>query len=457
MSRIETDSLGEVSISENAYWGAQTERSLKNFAIGEDKFPKVFIKNYALLKKIAAQANLVAKDLSDKKAKLIMQACDEILKGEYDDQFPLSIWQTGSGTQTNMNLNEVIANLASELAGKELGSKYIHPNDDVNKGQSSNDSFPTAMQMSIVELLESDFLPAAKALILALKNKAEEFKSILKIGRTHLMDAVPMTCTQEFEAWACLLEEALININHSQKWLLELPIAGTAIGTGINCSKNFGKDFIEILNGCTGLAFTQAENKFSKISAHDNVAAISANLKIFAGSLNKVANDIRWLGSGPRCGLSELLLPENEPGSSIMPGKVNPTQCEAVSMLCGQVYGNDAAVSFGAANGQLQLNTYKPMMLYNVIHSIRLLSDGMMSFNNHCIMGLKLNKNKIDHYLERSLMVVTALVPKIGYEKASKVAQQAYKSNSTVKEEVLKQGLMSSDEFESLSNFERLV
>lgn len=456
MSRTEVDSLGKVEIPEDKYWGAQTQRSLENFAIGDDRFPEVFIKNYAILKKAAALANKKIGKLEAKQSELIAKACDEIIEGKLASHFPLKVWQTGSGTQTNMNLNEVISNRASELGGASIGDKLVHPNDHVNMGQSSNDTFPTVMQMSATEALKSA-IPAIDALTESLDKKAEEFKGIVKIGRTHLMDAVPMTVGQEFSAWAKQLKDAKRTIEQAAASVRELPIGGTAIGTGLNASDEFTTEIILRLNELTGEEFSSCENKFVKIAAHDDLAALSSSLKIYALAFTKVANDVRLLGSGPRCGLAELLLPENEPGSSIMPGKVNPTQCEAVTMVCAQVVGNDAAISFGAASGQFQLNAYKPLIIHNLLHSIRLLTDASSSFEKNCVSGLQVNKKTVQSYLEGSLMLVTALAPKLGYETCSKIAQAAYRNGTTIKEEAVSKGLVTEKEFDEIVDAKKMI
>lgn len=466
MSRYETDSLGKVKIPKHALWGAQTQRSLKNFEIGADVFPFIFIKNYAILKKAAAHANFRVGKLDESKAALIQKVCDEIIEGKHRDQFPLKVWQTGSGTQTNMNLNEVIANRASLLDGKgiDIGieNRVLHPNDDVNMSQSSNDTFPTVMQMSAVEAFESAI---SKMMSLAdgLEHKAQEFHEKVKIGRTHLMDAVPMRVGQEFGAWASQLKHGIAHVQESARELYRLPIGGTAIGTGLNASDEFTKEVLSSINSLTGRCgksgseFLSCENKFSKIAAHDDLAVFSAAFKSFAISLMKVANDIRLLGSGPRCGLGELILPANEPGSSIMPGKVNPTQCEAITMVCAQVIGNDVAISFGASHGQFQLNAYKPLIIHNLLHSIELIGSSCHSFEKHCVEGIALNEARLKELMESSLMIVTALTPVLGYEKCSKIAQKAYQNGTNIREEVLAEDLMSAARFDSLVNPEKML
>lgn len=456
MARIESDSLGKVEVPEDKLWGAQTQRSLENFKIGQDTFPFVLIKNFAILKKSAAIVNGKKGEISKDKADLISSACDEIISGKLGDNFPLKVWQTGSGTQTNMNLNEVIANKAALLANKEIGKNFIHPNDEVNRGQSSNDTFPTAMQMACVEAAE-EFVSFANDLIKTLGKKEKAFRGQVKIGRTHLMDAVPMTVGQEFSAWKAQLEQAVSRIELAIDDVKTLPIGGTAIGTGLNASKDFDENIVKQINKITGNNFRTIENKFSKIAAHDDIASLSSALKNYSLALMKLANDIRWLGSGPRCGLAELLLPANEPGSSIMPGKVNPTQCEAVTMVCAQVVGNDTAVTIGAGHGQLQLNAFKPLMVHNTLSSIELLKDAGESFRVNCLEGIEINKAKLEEYLERSLMLVTALTPILGYEKCSKIAQAAYKNGTTIREEVLSEKLMSEDEFNKATDLSTLT
>ena len=457
MYRIEKDSMGEVKISQDKYWGAQTQRSLENFPISNETFPNEFIHNYAHLKKACAKANESLGKLDEKKSQAICEACDEIIDGRFDEHFPLKVWQTGSGTQTNMNVNEVIANRATELLGGGLGDKLVHPNDDVNMGQSSNDTFPTAMQISAALSCRSNLIPSLKSFESSLTRKAEEFKNEYKIGRTHLMDAVPMTVGQEFGTWASQVKQARESLEHIIAWCEELPIGGTAIGTGLNTSRSFSSLVVEELNESLGADFTASSNKFSKIASHDDLLGLSGSLKICASTLMKIANDIRLLGSGPRCGLSELLLPENEPGSSIMPGKVNPTQCEAMSMACAQVVGNDCAISFGAMHGHLQLNAYKPLILHNILKSIRLLNDSVSSFEKRCLKGIKLNQNKLKQYKENSLMIVTALAPKIGYEKASKIAHNAYENETSIWEEVEKEGLMELKDFQAIIDFDKMA
>jgi len=457
MQRTEKDSMGEVQISQDKYWGAQTQRSLENFPIGQETFPFEFIQNYAYLKKACARANETLGKLDSNKASSISNACDEVIEGKFNKHFPLKVWQTGSGTQTNMNVNEVVSNRATELMGGKLGDKLVHPNDHVNMSQSSNDTFPTVMQMSCIVQIKKRLIPSIENLINSIRSKSKEFNEEIKIGRTHLMDAVPMTCGQEFSTWACQLEQSLDGVKSSLSWVSELPIGGTAIGTGLNASNEFSKLVVENLNSYLGLKFAPLDNKFSKIASHDDLLHLSGCLKTIASALIKVANDVRLLGSGPRCGLAELLLPENEPGSSIMPGKVNPTQCEAMTMVCAQVVGNDAAVSFGAMHGQLQLNAYKPLMIHNILNSIRLLSDGAESFDSRCIQGIKINTPRLLEYREKSLMIVTALAPKIGYEKAAEIAHNAYENGTTIMEETLKQELMSESEFRSQVDLGRMT
>ncbi|MBC75623.1 MAG: fumarate hydratase, class II [Halobacteriovoraceae bacterium] len=457
MHRIEKDSMGELKISQEKYWGAQTQRSLENFPISNETFPSEFIHNYAHLKKACAKANESLGRLDSKKSQAIGDACDEIIDGKFDEHFPLKVWQTGSGTQTNMNVNEVVANRATELLGGKLGQKLVHPNDDVNMGQSSNDTFPTVMQISAALKCRLSLIPSLKSFERSLSLKAEEFSKEHKIGRTHLMDAVPMTVGQEFSAWASQVDQAREGLEKLVPWCEELPIGGTAIGTGLNTSKSFSELVVEELNEYLGADFRSCPNKFSKIASHDDLLGLSGALKVCASTLMKIANDIRLLGSGPRCGLAELLLPENEPGSSIMPGKVNPTQCEAMTMACAQVIGNDVAVSFGGMHGQLQLNAYKPLIIHNVLKSADLLNDAVSSFERRCLKGIRLNKLRLQQYRENSLMVVTAIAPKIGYEKASKIAHNAYENETSIWDEVKKEGLMSLEEYEAIVNFEKMA
>ena len=446
--RIESDSMGEIGVPADKYWGAQTERSLLHFNIGDDKMPREMIRALGILKKAAALVNQELGKHAPEKAKLIVQACDEVIEGKLDEHFPLRVWQTGSGTQTNMNANEVISNRAIELAGGVLGSKQpIHPNDDVNMSQSSNDTFPTAMYIAGAEQLHK-LIPAIQRVYDAIDAKAEEFKDVVKIGRTHLQDATPLTVGQEMSGWASLVERDIERLELAKPGLLELAIGGTAVGTGLNSHPEFGERAAKKIAELTGLPFKSHPNKFAALSAHDEIVFASGALKTLAGSLMKIANDIRWLASGPRCGLGELVLPENEPGSSIMPGKVNPTQSEAMTMVCVQVFGNDAATTFAGSQGNFELNVYKPVMIHNFLHSIRLLHDASHGFVEYCIRGIELNREQIDEHLRDSLMLVTALNPHIGYDKAAQVAKNAHKKGISLRESAIALGFLSGEEFD---------
>ena len=446
--RIESDSMGEIGVPADKYSGAQTERSLLHFNIGDDKMPRAMIRALGILKKAAALVNQELGKLPPEKAKLIVQACDEVIEGKLDEHFPLRVWQTGSGTQTNMNANEVISNRAIELAGGVLGSKQpIHPNDDVNMSQSSNDTFPTAMYIAGAEQLHK-LIPAIQRVYDAIDAKAEEFKDVVKIGRTHLQDATPLTVGQEMSGWASLVERDIERLELAKPGLLELAIGGTAVGTGLNSHPEFGERAAKKIAELTGLPFKSHPNKFAALSAHDEIVFASGALKTLAGSLMKIANDIRWLASGPRCGLGELVLPENEPGSSIMPGKVNPTQSEAMTMVCVQVFGNDAATTFAGSQGNFELNVYKPVMIHNFLHSIRLLHDASHGFVEYCIRGIELNREQIDEHLRDSLMLVTALNPHIGYDKAAQVAKNAHKKGISLRESAIALGFLSGEEFD---------
>ncbi|MFN3234640.1 MAG: class II fumarate hydratase [Gammaproteobacteria bacterium] len=448
-TRIEKDSLGEVDVPVNVYWGAQTARSLHHFAIGHDTMPDALIRAFGILKQAAAQTNQELGLLPDDKAALIVDAAQEVIDGKLNDQFPLRVWQTGSGTQTNMNTNEVIANRSIEMAGGELGSKNpIHPNDHVNMSQSSNDTFPTGMHIASAETLVNHMIPAVKTLRDALDEKAKAFEPIAKIGRTHLQDAVPLTLGQEFSGYVAQLDADLERINQVLPGLYQLALGGTAVGTGINTHPKFAKKVASRIAKLTNLPFKSAENKFSEIAAHDAMVFAHGALKTLAVSLMKIANDIRWLGSGPRCGLGELHLPENEPGSSIMPGKVNPTQCEAMTMVCVQVMGNDAAMGFAGSQGNFELNVFKPVMAHNFIHSATLIGDSCRMFTEFCVKGLEANKEKINYFLNHSLMLVTALSPVIGYDKSSEIAHKALHDGSSLKEACLALGYLTEEEFE---------
>ena len=447
-SRIEQDSFGEVKVPCDKYWGAQTQRSLENFKIGEDRFSREMIRALAIVKKAAALTHRDLDIFDKKKTEVIVQACDEVIAGKLDDHFPLVVWQTGSGTQTNMNVNEVIANRAIEIQGGEIGDKSIHPNDDINKSQSSNDVFPTAMHIAVVEQVHHRLLPHLQHLIQGVSQKKEAFQNIIKIGRTHLMDATPIRFSQEFSGYETQLNQAFVSLQNVVKNLYEIPVGGTAVGTGLNAPKQFSQKASEHIAQEVGLPFCSASNKFALIAAHDGFVEVGGALMRLATALMKIANDIRWMGSGPRCGLGELKLPENEPGSSIMPGKVNPTQCEALTMVCAQVIGNDVATTFGATSGHFELNVFKPLIIFNILHSVRLLSDACLNFQNKCVVELEVCEPKVQSNLKQSLMLVTALNPYIGYDKAAQVAKKAYKENISLKEAVLQLGFMSSEEFD---------
>ena len=456
--RIETDTMGEVKVPTDKYYGAQTARSIMNFKIGGERFPRELIRALGVLKKAAALTNKDLGMMTAEKTDLIVKAADEVIEGKLDEHFPLVVWQTGSGTQTNMNANEVISNRAIEISGGVIGSKKpIHPNDDVNKAQSSNDTFPTAMHIAAVEEIHRRLIPMVTKLRDALDVKAKEFKGIIKIGRTHLMDAVPLTLGQEFSAYVQQLTYGLDRINGSLPRLSELALGGTAVGTGLNTHVDFAEVSAKKISEITGIKFTSALNKFEALAAHDAIVEASGVMKTLAASLMKIANDVRWLGSGPRCGINELQLPENEPGSSIMPGKVNPTQSEAMTMVCAQVFGNDVAVNFGGASGNFELNVFKPVMIFNLLQSIRLLADACESFTDHCVVGIEAKKYNIENHLNNSLMLVTALNPHIGYDNAAKVAKKAFKDNSTLKEAAVALGLLTEKEFDEKVRPENMI
>ncbi len=447
--RVEKDTMGEMKIPKEKYYGAQTARSLLNFKIGHDRMPREMIRAFGILKKAAAMTNEELKIIETSKAKLIIKACEEVIEGKLDEHFPLVIWQTGSGTQTNMNTNEVIANRAIEISGGVLGSKdLVHPNDDVNKAQSSNDTFPTAMHIAAGEQINHSLLVSLKSLKKTLDQKTNDFKNIIKIGRTHLMDAVPLSLGQEFSGYAKQLEYAIKRIELSSSDLYNLALGGTAVGTGLNTHVKFAEKAAEKIAQITKLPFKTATNKFEALACHDPIVFMSGALKTLACSLMKIANDIRWLASGPRCGIGEISIPSNEPGSSIMPGKVNPTQSEAITMVCAQVIGNDTAINVGGASGNFELNVFKPMLIFNLLNSIRLLSDACKTFNEKCVIGIEANQKMITKYLNESLMLVTALNPIIGYDNAAKVAKKAFTENITLKESALKLNLLTEDDFE---------
>jgi fumarate hydratase, class II len=448
-TRTESDSMGTIAVPTDRYWGAQTARSLHYFAIGHDRMPAELIRAFGTLKKAAAIVNQDLGKLSQDVAQWLIPAADEVIAGQLDEHFPLSVWQTGSGTQTNMNANEVIANRAIELSGGVMGSKQpVHPNDHVNLSQSSNDTFPTAMHIAAVETIVEQLLPALRHLRDALDAKGQEFQTIIKIGRTHLMDAVPLSLGQEFSGYVAQLDASLRRIEAVLPELYELALGGTAVGTGLNTHPEFADRAAAKIAELTGYPFVSAPNKFAALAGHDAIVATSGTLKTLATALMKIANDLRWMGSGPRCGLGELVLPANEPGSSIMPGKVNPTQCEAMTMVCVQVMGNDSAIGIAGSQGNFELNVFKPVMIHNLLHSIRLLSDACRSFTDHMVVGIAPNREQIQTYLENSLMLVTALNPHIGYDNAAKVAYKAYKSNTTLKAACLELGLLTAAEFD---------
>jgi len=456
--RIETDTMGEIQVPSDKYYGAQTARSLIHFKIGDDRFPREMIRALGILKKAAALTNKELNPQFAEKADLIVQAADEVIEGKLDEHFPLAVWQTGSGTQTNMNANEVISNRAIELAGGVMGSKKpIHPNDDVNKAQSSNDTFPTAMHIAAAEEINRRLIPTVKQLRDTLQAKSEAFKDIIKIGRTHLMDAVPLTLGQEFSGYVQQLDNDLKRIEFALAGLYELALGGTAVGTGLNTHPEFAVKAAAHIAQITGLPFRTAPNKFESLAAHDVIVFASGALKTLAASLNKIANDVRWLASGPRCGIGELIIPENEPGSSIMPGKVNPTQSEAMTMVCAQVMGNDVAVNIGGMSGNFELNVFKPLLIFNLLNSIRLLADACESFNEHCAVGIEANMPVIEGYLKNSLMLVTALNPHIGYDNAAKVAKKAHAENKTLREVAIELGLLSGEKFDDLVRPEKMI
>lgn len=455
--RTEKDSMGEIQVPAERLWGAQTQRSIQNFKIGGDRFPREMIRALGILKKSAARANQELGLLPADKAKFIVQAADEVIGGQWDSEFPLVVWQTGSGTQTNMNANEVIANRAIQLKGGKLGEKTVHPNDDVNKAQSSNDTFPTAMHIAVGERLNHHLLPQLRLLAQALEKKEKEFEGIVKIGRTHLMDATPLTLAQEFSGYVTQVKNGIERVESVLKHVYQLALGGTAVGTGLNTHPKFAQIAAKMIAEETKLPFTSAPNKFEALAAHDALVQVSGTLKTLACSLMKIANDFRLLGSGPRCGIGELILPANEPGSSIMPGKVNPTQSEAMTMVCAQVIGNDMAVAVGGATGHFELNVFKPLIVFNVLNSIRLLSDACESFREHCVDGTVANTAQIKKHLENSLMLVTALNPHIGYDNAAKIAKAAWERGTTLKEEALRLGLLDEAKFDAVVRPEKMI
>ena len=457
-TRTETDSMGEIEVPAHFYYGAQTARSLIHFDIGSETMPRELIRGMGILKKASALVNAELGLLPESIKDLIAKAADEVIDGKLDDHFPLRVWQTGSGTQSNMNSNEVIANRGIELAGGVIGSKDpVHPNDHVNMGQSSNDTFPTAMHIAAVESIREALIPSLVSLTKSFRNKSTEFKDIIKIGRTHLMDATPLTLGQEFSGYTTQLEYALDRINGCMPRMYQIALGGTAVGTGLNSHRDFPEKVAKQIADITGCPFVTAPNKFESLAAHDAIVEASGVLKTIACSLMKIANDIRWLGSGPRCGIGEIILPANEPGSSIMPGKVNPTQSEAMTMVAAQVIGNDTAINVGGSSGNFELNVFKPVMIYNLLQSIRLLADSCRSFNNHCVVGIEPNKTQIEKHLNGSLMLVTALNPHIGYHNAAKVAKKAYQENITLKESAIALGLLTEEEFDEKVRPEKMT
>lgn len=456
--RMESDSMGSIKVPTDKYYGAQTARSLMNFKIGGERFPAELIRALAIVKKAAALVNHELGTLPKEKLDLILQAADEVIDGKLTDHFPLVVWQTGSGTQTNMNVNEVISNRAIEISGGVMGSKKpIHPNDDVNKAQSTNDAFPTSIHVASVEEIHRRLIPMVTKLRDALDEKAKAFKNIIKIGRTHLMDATPLTLGQEFSGYAHQLTRGLERINDSLKRLYEIPLGGTAVGTGLNTHPEYAVKTAAKISELTGKSFKTADNKFEAMAGKDALVEMHGVLKTLAASLIKISNDIRWLGSGPRCGIGELNLPENEPGSSIMPGKVNPTQSEAMTMVCAQVFGNDVTVNFAGASGNFELNVFMPVIAFNILQSIKLLADACESFTDNCVVGIEANEANIKKHLENSLMLVTSLNPVIGYDNAAKVAKKAHKENKTLKEAAIELGLLTSEKFDEVVRPEKMI
>ena len=452
-TRTERDSIGPVEVPSDRYYGAQTQRSHENFKIGGERFPREFIRAYGLIKKAAASANHNLGSLNASILGAIHKAADEVIDGKLDDHFPLVVWQTGSGTQTNMNFNEVIANRAIEIMGGELGSKDpVHPNDHVNMSQSTNDTFPTAINIAACETVHHKLIPSLISLRDALSQKADTFDSIIKLGRTHLQDATPISLGQEFSGYASAIDHGIKRLENSLENCHELAMGGTAVGTGINSIEGFAEMAADEISKLTGLNFRTADNKFEALGGQDSIVELSGSLKVVAGSLFKIANDLRWLASGPRSGIGEITLPANEPGSSIMPGKVNPTQCEAMTMLCTQVMGNDVTIAFAGASGNFELNVYRPVLAYNILQSVRILSDGCRSFTKHAVVGIEPNQERIEHNLYNSLMLVTALNPHIGYDKASEVAKKAFKDKSTLREAIIELGYLTGDEFDEFVN-----
>ena len=455
--RIEHDTIGEIKVPADKLWGAQTQRSKQNFKIGGEKIPLGVIRAFAHLKKSTAIASNELGQLSDVKRKAIVEAAEEVIAGKWDDQFPLVVWQTGSGTQSNMNMNEVLAHRGNQLLEEWGEEERLHPNDDVNKSQSSNDTFPTALHVAGVLAVENDLLPALEVFKKTLQQKEEEFKEIVKIGRTHLQDATPLTLGQEISGWTRMLERSEEMIKESVEKMKDLAIGGTAVGTGLNAPEGFGDKVAEVISESTGAEFKSASNKFHSLTSYDEVVYVHGALKALAADLMKIANDVRWLASGPRSGIGEIEIPANEPGSSIMPGKVNPTQSEALTMVVAQVMGNDTTISFAASQGNFELNVYKPVIIYNFLQSVKLLADGMLSFNNNCAVGIEPNLEEIDNKVKNSLMLVTALNPHIGYENAAKIAKTAHANGTTLKEAALETGLLTEEEFDKYVVPENMV
>ncbi|MCY9163707.1 class II fumarate hydratase [Bacillus atrophaeus] len=455
--RIEKDTMGEVKVPADKFWGAQTQRSKENFKIGSEKMPKQVVKAFAILKRSTAIANERLGNLNSEKAEAIAAVCDEVLKGKYDDNFPLVVWQTGSGTQSNMNMNEVVANRATALLKEKNSDKTIHPNDDVNRSQSSNDTFPTAMHVAGVLAIYEQLVPALDQLRNTLDEKAKAYQDIVKIGRTHLQDATPLTLGQEISGWVYMLDRSKEMILEATEKIRELAIGGTAVGTGINAHPEFGELVSEEITKLTGQTFNSSPNKFHALTSHDEITYVHGALKALAADLMKIANDVRWLASGPRCGIGEIVIPENEPGSSIMPGKVNPTQSEALTMIAAQIMGNDATIGFAASQGNFELNVFKPVIIYNFLQSVQLLSDGMNSFHDKCAVGIEPDKETIQENLSNSLMLVTALNPHIGYENAAKIAKLAHKEGLTLKEAALKLELLTEEQFNEMVKPEDMV
>ncbi|MCY7758292.1 MULTISPECIES: class II fumarate hydratase [Bacillus] len=455
--RIEKDTFGEIKVPADKFWGAQTQRSKENFKIGSEKMPNRIVKAFAILKRSTAIANNRLGNLDSEKTEVITAVCDEILEGKYDDNFPLVVWQTGSGTQSNMNVNEVIANLATALL-KEKGSiQTIHPNDDVNRSQSSNDTFPTAMHVAGVLAIYEQLVPALDQLRNTLDEKAKKFNDIVKIGRTHLQDATPLTLGQEISGWVYMIDRSKEMILEATEKMRELAIGGTAVGTGINAHPQFGEVVSEEISQFTGQHFKSSPNKFHALTSHDEITYVHGAMKALAADLMKIANDVRWLASGPRCGIGEISIPENEPGSSIMPGKVNPTQCEALTMIAAQIMGNDATIGFASSQGNFELNVFKPVIIYNFLQSVQLLSDGIKSFHDHCAVGIEPNKKTIEENLSSSLMLVTALNPYIGYENSAKIAKFAHKEGLTLKEAAVQLELLTEEQFDEMVKPEDMV